>query len=70
MKISMCIWAGTVKGNLPDWFVHKGEIEVSDAQELLKKSGEIFATGNNVMLYHGKDDTIFLFVDDRRFSQR
>lgn len=64
MKVLMCNWAGTAK-NLPAWFKHDKEAEVSWEQ-----IQELYETGNNVMMKHVPSLGHILFVDDRGFGQR
>lgn len=65
MKVSFYNWCGTAK-NLPDWFKHQEEGEVTWEQ-----IQELYATGNNIMLMHHSDGSgTTLAVDDRRFGQR
>lgn len=64
MKALLGIWA-TRPANLPSWFIPGNEIEIS-AEQIM----ELYNSGSNVMLRHHKADTMFLFVDDRGFSQR
>ena len=64
MKFIMCEWAYGCK-NLPSWFKHDQEADLT-----IDQIKELYDTGNNVMLCHGKDGVNILFVDDRRFSQR
>lgn len=65
MKIVVYNWASSAK-NLPDWFKHNKVIEVEDLFDAAKK---LYATGNNVMIYHSAGIPT-IFVDDGRFSQR
>ena len=64
----MIEWVGGIK-NLPIWFKHGEELDVSTEQMM-----ELFNNGNNIMLCHYKsesnEDCIFLAVDDKRFAQR
>ena len=66
MKAVLCNWAGSAK-NLPAWFVHDTEIDISPEQ-----IQELYDTGNNVMLKHSHQhaDVMVVFVDDRSFTQR
>lgn len=64
MKVRMVAWVGGIK-NLPTWFKHGEDAEVSWAQV-----EELFATGNNVMISHADGEEVNLFVDNRRFTQR
>ena len=59
----MAIWAYGTE-NLPSWFKHNEEIDVS--WEQIK---ELFDTGNNVMFNHSGEKVI-LWVDHKRFTQR
>jgi len=59
----MIEWVGGIK-NLPTWFKH-GE----DAELTWNQIEELYATGNNVMLFHADTDNI-LCVDNKRFTQR
>lgn len=63
MRVLMFCWY-TNYPKLPDWFKHSQEIDLD-----FEKLQELFNTGLNIMLYHGKEKNI-LFVDDKRFSQR
>lgn len=66
MKVFMSEWVSGIK-NLPEWFKHGQETEVSMEQIL-----ELFKTGNNVMLAHYGTDgmEMLLAVDNKRFTQR
>jgi hypothetical protein len=69
MQVLMFNWTGEAK-NLPEWFQHTQYAEVS--WEQIK---ELLATGNNIMLYNGIDkfssqETIILYVDNKRFTMR
>jgi hypothetical protein len=69
MQVLMFNWAGEAK-NLPEWFKHNQQAEVSWEQV-----EELLATGNNVMLYNGIDkfssqETLIMYVDNRRFTMR
>lgn len=61
MKVSMCEWIpGQIK-NLPAWFKHGQEAEVTWAQ-----IQELYDCGANVLLTHSG----LLAVDTMRFQQR
>lgn len=67
MKVHMYAWVGGIP-NLPAWFKHQEEAEVSLEQIL-----ELYATGNNVMLKHFSfedGEGNLLAVDERGFGQR
>lgn len=48
-------------------YKHNQEIPIDD---IFTIQAFIFGLGLNTMLYHSSDDTVVLFVDDRRFTQR
>ena len=56
---------GRISKSLPGWYRH-GE----SANVTFEQAWELFNSGSNVMLYHGKDNVIGLYVDDKRFGQR
>ena len=51
-------------------YKHNAVVEFYEMCEVTKIAESIFNTGLNVMLSHGKDDNVILYVDDRRFQQR
>jgi len=66
MKATIFYWA------LQDFsektgYEHNQEIPF---EEIFSIQAFIFGLGLNTMLYHAGDDSVVLFVDDRRFSQR
>ena len=63
----MAVWAylGEKEHKLiPEWFMPNEEREIS-----WKQIEELFATGLNVMLYHGEKHNV-IWIDDRRFTTR
>lgn len=64
MQARMVEWVGGIK-NLPTWFKSGEELDIS--WEQVK---ELYDTGNNVMLVHSGNENTYLFVDNRRFTQR
>jgi hypothetical protein len=63
MKVLMYNWAYE-KMNLPAWFKHQEEAEISWSQ-----IEQLYASGINVMLFHAADEHV-LYVDNKRFTQR
>jgi hypothetical protein len=63
MKIAMCNWCGE-KMDLPAWFKHGEEAEVSWDQ-----IQDLYESGINVMMLFSKGSRI-LAVDTKRFGQR